>query len=77
MDPKTALRSLSAAPRTIEALTRGMNDAKLRKKPDAKNWSAHELLALLRCCADLWAKFIARCSRRIHRHCVTSRRAVS
>ena len=43
---------LAAAPRRITALTKGLTEAQLRRAPERGEWSANEVLAHLRACAD-------------------------
>ncbi|MEZ4863355.1 MAG: DinB family protein [Caldilineaceae bacterium] len=54
-----SLQILTATPRRIEALTKEMTEARLQAKADANSWSANDLLAHLRACADVWGKNIA------------------
>ena len=48
-----------AAPR-IAALTADLTPAQLRTKPGPDEWSANDVLAHLRSCADVWGGCIAR-----------------
>lgn len=45
---------LADAPNQIEALTRGVDPALLRATPGEGEWSATDVLAHLRSCADSW-----------------------
>ena len=51
---------LAENPRRVIELTRGLTPAQLRQAPGRDEWSANELLAHLRCCADVWGGYIAR-----------------
>lgn len=53
------LHILTETPRRIEALTKDVAEARLQTKADATSWSANEILAHLRACADVWGKNIA------------------
>ncbi len=48
------LSMLAEAPRRIAALTAGLLPAQLHAKPDPDEWSANDVLAHLRSCADVW-----------------------
>jgi uncharacterized damage-inducible protein DinB len=39
-------------------VTEALNDSQLHQRPDEKNWSANEILAHLRACADVWGETI-------------------
>lgn len=52
------LESLAETPRRIEAVVKGLQDDRLQAKPDEKSWSANDILAHLRACADVWGKSI-------------------
>ena len=52
------LIQLPVTPRRIAALTAGVAPAKLRKSSVAGEWSANEVLAHLRACADVWGNHI-------------------
>lgn len=43
---------LADAPRRIAALTKGLSEAQLHRAPERGEWSANEVLAHLRACAD-------------------------
>ena len=51
---------LGTAPSRIAAMAEGLTPVQLRTKPDPENWSAVEVLAHLRCCADVWGDAIRR-----------------
>jgi len=52
------LASLANTPREIARITKGLSEARLRKKPAEDLWSASDILAHLRSCADVWGKSI-------------------
>jgi DinB superfamily len=52
------LIQLPETPRRIAALTAGVAPAKLRKSSVRGEWSANEVLAHLRACADVWGNHI-------------------
>lgn len=49
---------LADAPRRISALTAGLTLVQLRTNPGDDEWSANEVLAHLRACADVWGNHI-------------------
>jgi hypothetical protein len=53
------LSLLAETPRRISALTAGLAPARLRTCPDPDGWSANDVLAHLRSCADVWGGCIA------------------
>jgi hypothetical protein len=53
------LSLLAATPQRIAALTAGLPPAQLRTTPNHDEWSANEVLAHLRACADVWGNCIA------------------
>jgi hypothetical protein len=52
------LNLLRETPLQIAALTAGLAPGQLRSPPDRDKWSANEVLAHLRACADIWGKCI-------------------
>jgi hypothetical protein len=48
------LTLLAEAPPRIATLTAGLTPAQLRATPNPGEWSANEVLAHLRACADMW-----------------------
>jgi hypothetical protein len=48
------LTLLAEAPPRIDTLTAGLTPAQLRATPNPGEWSANEVLAHLRACADMW-----------------------
>jgi hypothetical protein len=53
------LTLLSAAPLRIAALSAGLAPAELRTRPQPDEWSANDVLAYMRSCADVWGNCIA------------------
>ena len=53
-----ALALLEATPPRLAALTDGLTPAQLRTAPAPDEWSANDVLAHLRACADMWGKSI-------------------
>lgn len=53
-----ALELLEATPLRLASLTKGVDNARMHLKPDEDTWSANEILAHLRACADVWGKSI-------------------
>ncbi len=52
------LTMLAEAPPRIAALTAGLQPAQLHAKPNPDEWSANDVLAHLRSCADVWGSCI-------------------
>jgi hypothetical protein len=52
------LAMLAEGPRRIAELTRGLDPALLRTPPAHREWSATDVLAHLRSCADVWGRCI-------------------
>jgi hypothetical protein len=52
--------ALSAAPKEIARMTRGCSERLLHRKPEPDAWSAQEILAHLRACAEVWGRSIER-----------------
>ena len=53
------LTVLAETPPRLAALTAGLAPAQLRTSPNHGGWSANEVLAHLRACADVWGNCIA------------------
>ena len=53
------INTLEATPRRIAAAADGLENAGLHFRPDKKTWSANDLLAHLRACADVWGGSMA------------------
>jgi hypothetical protein len=54
-----SLTILTETPSRITALTAGLTPAQLRTSPGPAEWSANDVLAHLRACADVWGDCIA------------------
>ena len=52
------LRIISETPQRITRAAKGLKESRLQFKPDGKSWSANDILAHLRSCADLWTHSI-------------------
>lgn len=59
LSSEQVLTLLAAAPPRIAALSAGLEPAELWATPDDGGWSANEVLAHLRACADVWGNCIA------------------
>lgn len=57
--PEQILALLASAPPRIAALTDALESAQLRASPGLDEWSANDVLAHLRSCADVWGGCIA------------------
>ena len=57
---QTVLAVLSDTPKQIASIARGWNDQQLNRKPEVDAWSAQEIVAHLRACADVWGRSIDR-----------------
>ena len=53
-DVAELLGALAETPRHLAALTAGLDDDRLQRRPGADDWSANEILAHLRACSDVW-----------------------
>jgi hypothetical protein len=54
------LSLLAETPTRITALTDGLTPAQLRTAPSSDEWSANDVLAHLRSCADMWGGYMRR-----------------
>lgn len=54
------LTFLAEHPSRIAAATAGLTAAQVRARPAPDEWSANDVLAHLRACADVWGSYIAR-----------------
>ena len=52
------LTLLAATPQRIAALTADLTPEELQTRPTPDEWSANEVLAHLRACADVWGNYI-------------------
>lgn len=53
------LAILAETPRSLAAITGGLTLAQLHSAPAPGEWSANDVLAHLRACADVWGNCIA------------------
>jgi hypothetical protein len=53
------LTQLKEQPEAIAALTEDLPPARLRRAPSPGAWSANDVLAHLRSCADMWGGYVA------------------
>jgi DinB family protein len=60
------LTVLAEAPRRIAAMTAGLTPALLHAAPSEDEWSANDILAHLRACADVWGGSIVTMVREDH-----------
>src|SRR4051812_14325582 len=60
------MRALEDMPRYLASATHGLADAQLHARPSADAWSANEILAHLRACADVWGGSITAMIERDH-----------
>jgi hypothetical protein len=56
----TVLASLADTPKQIARLSRGCTEGQLNRKPAPDAWSAQEIVAHLRACAEVWGRSIER-----------------
>ncbi len=57
-ETESVIRLLAATPRRITSLSREVEISKLHFRPHPDSWSANDILAHLRACADVWGKSI-------------------
>jgi hypothetical protein len=55
---KEILSALAETPRQLAELTKGLTTAQLHTAPKRGEWSANDVLAHLRACADMWGACI-------------------
>ena len=60
LSPEELLSLLGAAPEQLVTAAKGLTTAQLSTPPAPEEWSANEILAHLRACADVWGAAIAR-----------------
>jgi len=54
------LEMLASTPKQIARIARGINDWQLHRQPQADAWSARDIVAHLRACAEVWGRSIDR-----------------
>lgn len=54
------LSALAETPDQIARVSRGCTEQRLHRKPEADAWSAQEIVAHLRACAEVWRRSIER-----------------
>jgi hypothetical protein len=54
------LKRLSETPKEIARIVQGLSEQRLQRRPEADAWSAQEIVAHLRACADVWGRSIDR-----------------
>ncbi|HEX8999899.1 MAG TPA: DinB family protein, partial [Blastocatellia bacterium] len=59
LTPEQSLTALAETPQRIAELTDGLTPDQLHAAPDPDEWSANDVLAHLRACADVWGNCIA------------------
>ena len=57
---QTVLTMLATTPKQMARLARGLRHQQLHRKPEANAWSAQEIVAHLRACAEIWGSSIDR-----------------
>lgn len=57
---QAVLTVLSETPQHIARIARGLSEQQLHRKPAPDAWSAHEIVAHLRACAEVWGHSINR-----------------
>lgn len=58
--PALALAALSEIPQRIVRITAGVDDQLLHRQPAPDAWSARDIVAHLRACAEVWGRSIER-----------------
>ena len=59
-ETRAVLTALSEGPKQIARVTRGCSERLLHRKPDTDAWSAREIVAHLRACAEVWGRSMER-----------------
>lgn len=59
-DIRATITALSNMPRQIAGVARGCTDRRLHRKPEPGAWSARDIVAHLRACANVWGHSIER-----------------
>lgn len=61
-----ALTVLASTPRQISRIARGHDDRQLLRQPAPEAWSARDIVAHLRACAEVWGRSIDRMIKEDH-----------
>jgi hypothetical protein len=59
-ESELVLTMLASAPRQIARIARGHDDGRLHRQPAPEAWSARDIMAHLRACAEVWGHSIYR-----------------
>ena len=57
---RAVLTLLSETPRKIAQIAQGLSEQRLHRRPEVDAWSAQEIVAHLRACAEVWGRSIDR-----------------
>jgi uncharacterized damage-inducible protein DinB len=57
---RAVLTLLSETPKRIARIAQGLDDRQLHRRPEVDAWSAQEIVAHLRACAEVWGRSIDR-----------------
>jgi uncharacterized damage-inducible protein DinB len=57
---RAVLTLLSETPKTIARIAHGLDERRLHRQPEVDAWSAQEIVAHLRACAEVWGRSIDR-----------------
>jgi uncharacterized damage-inducible protein DinB len=66
VEVEQSLKLLATAPRRIASISRGLDDTHLYAKADKESWSANDILAHLRACANVWGNSILKMAEQDH-----------
>src|SRR5262249_48173808 len=66
LEIQTVLSRLSDTPGQIALIVRGRREQQLHRKPEEDSWSAREIVAHLRACAEVWGRSIQRMANEDH-----------
>jgi uncharacterized damage-inducible protein DinB len=59
-ETRAVLTLLSETPKKIAQVAQGLSEEQLHRRPDVDAWSAQEIVAHLRACAEVWGRSIDR-----------------
>ena len=57
---RAVLTLLSETPKKIAQIAQGLSEQRLHRRPEVDAWSAQEIVAHLRACAEVWGRSIDR-----------------